>query len=235
MSLINNVSAILSQKTSLDDLGYLSNKVVNDDIAILDIDWKNIIPAPPKNSSETTARELKSIAQATASRTMKELDLIKTVDEEPLDLFYPFLERKKLKFPINRFNEMYNILEQYIYALKNYFNRPRPEQLAPYYNIEINILHTITHHTPAYPSGHTMYAALAAHMLSDMYPEHKKVFFELTNYCGLARILQGVHYASDNTAAIKATAVIYEAIKRRFANHERTQENPLDRSQTETT
>ena len=46
--------------------------------------------------------------------------------------------------------------------------------MAHYYNIEINVLITDTHQTPAYPSGHTMYAELAAHMLSDMYPEHKK-------------------------------------------------------------
>jgi hypothetical protein len=231
MSLINNVSAILSNKSDLDDIVYdKSYKGYSDDIALLDLDIKKIIPAPPKNSSEITTKELKTISQATSSRSAKEIDFILTVDKDPLDLFYKFLDTKKLSFPIHRFNEMYNILEQYIYALKNYFNRARPEQLAPYHNIDINVMYTETHHAPAYPSGHTMYAALAANMLSDLYPEHKKYFFELTKYCGLARILQGVHYPSDNKAAIQATAVIYQAIKRRFEDGTGTKEDTLDRS-----
>ena len=90
-------------------------------------------------------------------------------------------------------------------------------------------MYTETHHTPAYPSGHTMYAALAANILSDLYPEHKKSFFELTNYCGLARILQGVQYPSDNKVAIQATSIIYQAIKRRFENETGTKENTLDK------
>ena len=44
--------------------------------------------------------------------------------------------------------------------LKYYFNRPRPEQIAPYYEYRINVMYTETHHTPSYPSGHTIYAEL---------------------------------------------------------------------------
>jgi len=230
MSLINNVSAILSYKTDLDDVVYSQNKVNSEDeISILDIDLKKIIPPPPKNSSDTTAREMKKISEAVASRSSKEIDLITTVDKEPLELFYSFLKEKNIKFPKHSFDEYYNILEQYIYALKYHYNRARPEQLAPFYNIELDVMYTDSHHTPAYPSGHTMYAALAAHMLSEKYPTYKNKFFELAKYCGLARILQGVHYPSDNEASFKATAVIYDAIKRRFEDEERNQKIPGDR------
>ncbi len=230
MSLISNVSAILSYKTDLDSVVYSQNKVNSkDEISILDIDLKKIIPPPPKNSSDQTAKEMKKISQATSSRSTKEIDLITTVDQEPLEVFYAFLKDKKLQFPKHSFDEYYNILEQYIYALKYYYNRARPEQLAPFYNIELDVMYTDSHHTPAYPSGHTMYAALAAHMLSEKYPAYNNKFFELAKYCGLARILQGVHYPSDNEASFKATAVIYEAIKRRFENEERNQKFPIDR------
>jgi len=43
----------------------------------------------------------------------------------------------------------------------------------------------------------------------------------------LARILQGVHYPSDNEAAFQATAKLYDAIKRRFQNEE-NKNFPLD-------
>ncbi len=229
MSLINNVSVIVKNKTALDDIVYSPERVSNDDISILDIDLKNIIPAPPKNSSETTTRELKQISKSVSSRTNNEIDLIISVDKEPLELFYKFLDNKKLEFPNYVFNEYYNILEQYVYALKNYFNRARPEQLAPYHNIELDILYTDTHDTPSYPSGHTMYAALAAHILSERYPLYKDEFFKLAKYCGLARVLQGVHYPSDNEASFRATELLYNAIKRRFENEERNQKFPIDR------
>ena len=51
-------------------------------------------------------------------------------------------------------------------------------------------------------------------MLSDMYPEHKKTFFRLSKQrTGFARILQGVHYASDNRASEMAVEKLYPLIK----------------------
>ena len=231
MSLISSVSAILSERViDLDKVVYFPNAMSSeDDLNILDVDWKNIIPDPPKNSSEKTAKEMKAVHEATQSRTQKEIELILTVDVEPLTLFERMLRKHNITFPKNIFDEYYNILEQYMYALKNYYNRARPEQLSPYFNIDINILYTDTHNTPAYPSGHTMYAALAAHIVSDMYPQHKKELFDLAKYCGLARILQGVHYPSDNDASFQATEVLYNAIKRRFEDDQRNQKFPVDR------
>lgn len=221
MSLISNVSAILRRNSELDDVVYNPHAIsYEDEISILDIDWKKIIPRPPQNSSTQTAREMKVLQTATKSRTYKEIELIYMVDSEPLTLFYNFLENKNLSFPKNTFDEYYNILEQYIYALKSYFNRARPEQLAPYFNMELEILYTDTHNTPSYPSGHTMYAALAAHILSERYPDYEKKFFELAKYCALGRILQGVHFPSDNEASFEATKILYAAIKRRVENEE---------------
>jgi hypothetical protein len=112
-----------------------------------------------------------------------------------------------------KFFEAFNIIEQYSFALKYLYNRPRPEQLAPYHNLDINVVFTETHHTPSYPSGHTIYSELAAHIVSEEYPEYKKDFFTISNYCGLARILQGVHYASDNEASKIALSKLYPLLK----------------------
>ena len=214
MSLINKVAAIIDSKADLDKVGYLQNKVnYDDEISILDIELQSIVPPPPKNSSLTTKREIEEIAKATKNRTRKELDLIYLVDNEPLDLFRNSLQKRGMKFPKDLFEEHYNVLEQYVYALKFYHNRARPEQLAPYFNLDIHVLYTETHHTPAYPSGHTMYSELAAHILSDLYPELREEFFQLSNYCGLARILQGVHYPSDNKASRIAVEKLYRLMK----------------------
>jgi len=229
MSLINKVAAIIDAHKNIDDVYYLDRKVnYDDDIAILNINIKDIVPAPPKNSSITTQKELENISKATKSRSVKEINLINIVDEEPLDLFYDFLDKKGRKFDKNKFDTYYNILEQYVYALKYYHNRARPEQLAPYSNLDIDVLYTETHHTPSYPSGHTMYSELAAHMLADEYPEYREEFFELSKYCGLARILQGVHYPSDNRASVIAVEKLYPLIKEKYEQRKENQTFPTD-------
>jgi acid phosphatase (class A) len=229
MSLINRVDAIIGKK-DIDKVSYLENKVSYDDeLSILDIDIKTILPEPPKNSSQKTRKELELISEMTESRTRKELDLIYIVDNEPLELFENFLQAKNLPFPHITFIDYYNVLEQYIYALKYYFNRARPEQVAPYYNLDIDILYTDTHQTPSYPSGHTMYSELAAHIASEKYPEYKEDFFELSNYCGLGRILQGVHYPSDNAASRLAVSKLYPLIKDYLNEQNGANKTPTDR------
>ena len=227
MSLINKVAAIIDSKQSIDEVTYLENEISYDaGASILDIDFTKIIPPPPKNSSLITKKELISIAKVTKSRSREELDLIVEVDKDPLNLFYKYLNPRDLKFPKSKFLDYFNILEQFQYALKYYYNRARPEQVAPYYGLEINVLRTKTHHTPAYPSGHVLYSELAAHILTDEYPEHKKEFFKLSNYCGFARILQGVHYDSDNQASVVVVDKLYPLIKEYY--DERASENTFD-------
>lgn len=215
MSLIHKVEAIITNKQDVDKVQYLPNKVNYDEkISILGIDIKDILPSPPLNSSEQTLQELKKISKATKTRTKDELELIYIVDKDPLDLFYIFLDKKKLKFPKFTFIDYYNILEPYIYALKYYHNRARPEQIAPFFDIQLDILYTDTHSTPSYPSGHVVYSELAAHMLSDIYPQYTKEFFRLSEYCAFARILQGVHYPSDNQASKKVVNILYPLINK---------------------
>tara|TARA_B100001564_G_scaffold353414_1_gene362296 strand:+ start:5401 stop:6102 length:702 start_codon:yes stop_codon:yes gene_type:complete len=230
MSLISNVDKILSRKENINEIGYLKRSVSygNDLSIVKGLDLKSILTEPAKNDSITTIKELKVVSSATSERTESELMLVEAVDKEPLDLFYRFLEAKGLTFPKSTFATYYNIAEEYMYALKYYFNRARPDQIAPYHGIEINVLHTETHHTPSYPSGHTMYSELAAHIASDEYPEHKEIFFKLSDYCGLARVLQGVHYPSDNQASKIAISKLYPKIKEKINEYQKSQVVPPD-------
>jgi hypothetical protein len=218
MALINKVASIVNNKVPLKDLRYTKPFVYESGQGILGINWKSILPKPPENDSATTKRELDLVIKAAANRSNKAIDLIYKVDDDPLHLFYDFLDKRELKYNRSLFDEYYNILESYVYALKYHYNRPRPDQIAPYYNEEVKVIYTSTHQTPAYPSGHTAYAALAAHMLSKKFPYYKKEFFSLAEQAGTARILQGVHYPSDNVAGFKLAKVIFEQIDRRVNN-----------------
>jgi len=89
-----------------------------------------------------------------------------------------------------------------LWNVKYQFNRPRPYQLAKILNIDIDTIQTLTHHTPSYPSGHTVYASLYGKILSYYHPQYKKLFDNAVNKTILGRELQGVHYPSDNKASL---------------------------------
>ena len=58
-----------------------------------------------------------------------------------------------------------------------------------------------------------MYGTLISEILSDIDPSKKRVFADLAKKIGDARVLQGVHYQSDNDASISIMQTIYPKIK----------------------
>lgn len=180
---------------------------------VVTIGWDNVLADPPFNDSDTTKKELLYISKLTESLSSSEIDLVKMVDEDPNLLYHKTLAKHGLEFPEDIFKKSWAIMTPVIKNLKYKFNRPRPYQLAPLYNIDIKVMETKTHKTPAYPSGHTAYAALGAYVLSAKYPEYSSEFFSQVSSAGMARMLQGVHYPSDNEAAMIISGAIWENIR----------------------
>lgn len=214
MSFINSIQKTLSDKLSeIDglqyhtDLEYKKSHYANMTFPELgNINLFSIVDRPPKNSSPQTKKEIEYIARQANNRSIKQIKFIYEIDENPLIIF----EKSVPYFPYHKFNTIYiNIVKSLIDHLKFYYNRARPFQVAPYYNINIDILETRTHHTPSYPSGHTMYAALAGEILKSIYPDKSTIFDELITKVGHARVLQGVHYPTDNIASIQIIKTIY--------------------------
>tara|TARA_R100000008_G_scaffold86104_1_gene77916 strand:- start:1004 stop:1681 length:678 start_codon:yes stop_codon:yes gene_type:complete len=181
---------------------------------VVSIGWQNVLSDPELNSSKTTLKELQYLEKITKSRTKKQEELVKIVDNDVADLFLPYLRKHDLKFPKKLIDSLWSkIIKPVTMNLKWQYNRARPYQLAPKRGIEIDYMETSTHHTPAYPSGHTAYATLLASVLSELYSEHSSKFYELVNQTGKARELQGVHYPSDNNASMVFVSAIWEDIK----------------------
>ena len=191
-----------------------NSKVLQKKPNLLTVDWENVLPEPPKNSSDITRRELELISNMTKELSQEEHDLVMAVDDDPNSVFMPLLKRIGKQFPKEKFDEFFfGQVDPVITNLKYKFKRARPFQLAEKYGIDIKVTETETHHTPAYPSGHTAYAAFGGSMLATLYPEHTSKFYELINLAGRARILQGVHYPSDNDASMVIASVLYEDLK----------------------
>jgi hypothetical protein len=223
MDLINAVRKNLNKAKDIDDIRYISGYDYNQSVhrhitfpELKGLDLFSIIPEPYKNSSKETEAELREVVSNTKalSKSDKLKEFTTKVDKEPLFIYQPVLDRLGIRFPEGKFlslyyNSVYDILDH----LKHYYNRPRPTQLMKYYDMEIPVMVTSTHQTPAYPSGHTAYAALASAVLSDRYPEHTKIFNDLADQVGMARQYQGVHYPSDSSASIKLIKAIYPKLK----------------------
>ena len=224
MDLINSVRKNLYEAKDIDGVRYISGynydrsqhsyKVFPE---LKGLDLFSIIPEPYKNSSKETEAELKEIVYNTKSlaKSDKIRELTIKVDKEPLFIYQPVLDRLGIRFPEGKFLSLYyHSVYDIVDHLKHYYNRPRPTQLMKYYDMEIPVMVTDTHQTPAYPSGHTAYAALASAVLSERYPEHTKIFNDLAVQVGMARQYQGVHYPSDNSASIKLIKTIYPNLKK---------------------
>tara|TARA_Y100001973_G_C5156222_1_gene310903 strand:+ start:700 stop:1359 length:660 start_codon:yes stop_codon:yes gene_type:complete len=180
------------------------------------IDWKGVLPVPESNTSKQTIKELRYLAEVTKKIGPAQERLIDLVDSEPLDLFKPILQQNNLDFDESVFKKIWAITEPVIMSLKQIYDRPRPYQLAGFYDLEIKVRESKTHHTPAYPSGHTAYAGMAALLLDDLYPHLGGEFFKQVGVAGYARILQGVHYPSDNRASMVITGALWEDIRKHF-------------------
>jgi len=177
------------------------------------IDLFNIIDEPPKNSSISTKKELDHIHKLTTSRSKEDKDLVHLVDTNPMLLFDPLIQQYGMKFDLQLFNKAFiTVIVSIIDHLKYFYNRARPIQIAQKVDIPIDVIVTATHHTPSYPSGHTMYAAFIGELLKKDYPEHTNKIDQLVRKTGYARVLQGVHYPSDNIAAIKIVNKIFPNI-----------------------
>ena len=180
---------------------------------LIDINWKEVLSQPPKNTSETTKFELLYLQEITRDLSVSEVSLVKTVDVDPDRLFMDVLSPEVFNKHRKEFDKLWNMVYNVIMNLKYQYNRPRPYHLAPLMDIDIKVMHTESHLTPAYPSGHAAYAATGAYLFAALYPELSSELFSIPGKVGIGRCLQGVHYPSDNEASMVIVGAIWENIR----------------------
>jgi len=205
-----NLSRILF-KSKIDSLGFDTVYVEKPMSNLVDFDWKKILKAPRDNSSSDTIKELHLISKVTSSRNQKDIELIHNIDQDIHQPFINLLKQYNLKYPQNYIQSFYDIVKPVLLNTKSYWNRPRPKQLADMYDIDIKIILTDTIHSASYPSGHTVYSSLVANILRDIYPQIvKKELDNIVLQTAKARVLQGVHYPTDNKASIIFSKFIFD-------------------------
>lgn len=96
-----------------------------------------------------------------------------------------------------------------ITKLKYYFNRPRPYQLAYYYQLKLFPDFSMFVSSPSYPSGHATLGTVLCHVLGNHYPESYETMLGFLQEVAESRLYLGVHYPSDvNMAELTARAIL---------------------------
>jgi hypothetical protein len=213
--LLSEFSSVIPS-INIDNIKYTAKTVEDQKVSkLIDFDYKSILDNPPINSSGSTLKELIYISKITNNRDNKDIEFLNKIDKNPASLVIDFCKNKKITFPQKDFDNLYDIIKPLILNVKYYFNRARPYQLAKLYGLTIDVIETDTHQTPSYPSGHTVYARLAGNLVTISHPEFKYELDQIVNRSAYARVLQGVHYPSDNTASIIFTDFIFHKLYKR--------------------
>lgn len=159
---------------------------------------------PPKNTSMKTLQELYWLRDLPEDKEFVE----KHDDIE--GVFKEVCEEHGIEFPKELVKEL--IKSCSMLELKYHFNRPRPYQLADYYNIKLgeNILESMK--TPSYPSGHAAQGILIGKVLQTKLPINTNAFIEAGKRISYSRNLGGAHYPSDSEMGENIGSRMYEYI-----------------------
>ena len=99
---------------------------------------------------------------------------------------------------------------KYIMELKYKYQRPRPYQVAEFYDMDLNGKELDSMKTPSYPSGHAVQGYLMGMFYSDRHPEYKEEFMELAEKIAESRIIAKAHYPSDKQFGIELAEKLFD-------------------------
>lgn len=154
---------------------------------------------PPANSSQETINELLFLERVTANATEKQILFATNAEINEKKCYSDFAKKYLgIKFTTKDVEKIFNQTDPILMLLKNHFNRARPYQLAPYYNVQIEFNVPTECFHPAYPSGHAMDSFIMSHVFKTIKPEKSFEIDEFCNEMAYSRFVAGVHYPSDN-------------------------------------
>ena len=198
------------QNWKLDNIFYENTpksflKEEEEDFKYLDINIKSLLAFyPPANSSKQTKSELLQVKSFMKQEHNDEfIANLSKMDKYPSGFvmdFYEEISNEKIDADVREVI-LGRDAERLAMKLKMYYDRARPFQIAEHYKLEFEHNKSVqsgTGSSPSYPSGHTLAAYFAAHVLSYLNPEFKDALLQRAELVALSRIKEGVHFPSDN-------------------------------------
>jgi len=163
---------------------------------------------PPKNSSIQTYQELLYL------KDLPEDDAYVEEHDDIEKIFEEVCKENNVTFPKDLVHSL--LKSRSMLQLKYHYNRPRPFQLAKYYNIKLGEHVMESMKTPSYPSGHSAQGILIGKVLQTKLPINTDAFIEAGKRISYSRNLGRAHYPSDSKLGSIIGSSMYEHIKHKI-------------------
>lgn len=151
----------------------------------------------PKNSSDTTKKELEYLKIITDKADSADIRFYEMIDTDYLEFFEKIGNSLGIDVDIDMIQSWIDEIDPITFYLKDKYNRVRPYQLSDYLGIELRTLVHTDANSAAYPSGHTIDFLVIMYNFIKLKPEIKPVLNTLYKKIRKVRELSGVHYPSD--------------------------------------
>ena len=172
-------------------------------IELFEDGWQNIVlPKPPTNSSPQTRNELKHLQKETESADDNVKMAYINCDKDASYYIKELLQENEYDYNDETMEYIEDQCRPIIKHYKNFYNRPRPYQLAEFLGMKLDRFKTNTSKTPSYPSGHTVQPYVVANYYGKLYPEIKDDLRQMADICAYGRVEAGLHFPTDYRAGI---------------------------------
>jgi hypothetical protein len=153
------------------------------------------IPYPPIDSLEGEQDLARTIIQY--NNRVVPAELQEAADEDMDSLFRDFLDQKGITMNESYYKKLRVDLLPIIRSLKEYYDRPRPYQVAKVYGVDFQADPLSTVQSPSYPSGHAIQAYVIGLKLAEQFPAHRDGLLDVAELVSQSRVDRGVHFQSD--------------------------------------
>jgi len=176
-----------------------------------DFNYSNYkIKSPPKNTSMVVYNELQFL------KDLPEDDKYVEENDDIEKVFEQVCKENNVEYPKELVENLIDSVAGIILDLKYIHNRPRPFQLAPYYNMKLgeHVLESMK--TPSYPSGHSTQGFLVGKVLQTKLPITTDAFLEAGKRISYSRNVGRAHFPSDSRMGEELGSALYQYIKEKL-------------------
>jgi len=163
---------------------------------------------PPENDSSLTLKEIKYLSNVEPNEKFA------TSHDDVVDSFMELIEKNSLDISRKDIKKIVKESVKFIMELKYHYNRPRPYQVAEFYDIDLNGTTLDSMKTPSYPSGHAIQGYLIGDYLSHKDPSNSEEYLTKGSDIAESRIIAKAHYPSDKTYGKEVARVLFRGMKK---------------------
>ena len=163
---------------------------------------------PPENDSSVTLKEIKYLSSVKPNKMFAE------AHDDVVETFMNLIEKNELDISKKQLKKIVKESVKFIMELKYHYNRPRPYQVAEFYDMDLNGTTLDSMKTPSYPSGHAIQGYLLGEYLSYKDPYNSDVYLGKGSDIAESRIIAKAHYPSDKTYGKEVAKVLFRGMKK---------------------